>query len=128
MADGSGDIYYEGNGEKIRAGLEDPRDATQAIGVWEIERGSICGSGINRRKWGKYNHVVDPLASGSVSGDIQAVWVKSDKAVLSDALATCLFFVDPEVLRQEYDFEYLILNNEYKIKHSAGMKAELFYK
>jgi len=130
LTDGSGDIFHEGNGEKIRAGLEDPRDATKAIGVIELTQGSLCASGINRRKWGKYNHVIDPDRAQSVNKNILAVWVLSDRAVLSDALATCLFFSDPEELRikllGKLDFEYLILNNEFKIKQSAGFKAELF--
>lgn len=127
LTDGSGDIYYEGAGQSIRAGLEDPRDQTKAIGVIELQGGSICASGINRRKWGVHNHIIDPLNTRSVSGDIIAVWVKSEKAVLSDALATCLFFVDPETLKSEFDFDYLILDNKFRTKQSTGMKAELFF-
>lgn len=125
LVDGSGDIYYRGRGVAIRAGLEDPSDATKAIGVIEMREGSICASGINRRKWDKYHHVLDPTSLTSPSG-ILAVWVLADSAALADGLATCLFFTEPERLQKEFQFEYCILNHERRVKRSSGFSAELF--
>ncbi len=125
LVDGSGDIYYHGGGVAIRAGLEDPGDATKAIGVVEMKEGSMCASGINRRKWDKYHHVLDPTSLTSPS-DILAVWVLAEKAALADGLATCLFFAEPERLQKNFTFEYCILNHERKVKRSKGFNAELF--
>lgn len=125
LVDGSGDIFYQGNGESIRAGLEDPHDATKAIGVLDMRQGSMCASGINRRKWDKFHHVLDPTSLTSPQ-EILAVWVLADTAALADGLTTCLFFVEPETLRDIFQFEYCIMNRERKVKRSKGFEAELF--
>ncbi|MSR67313.1 FAD:protein FMN transferase [Candidatus Peribacteria bacterium] len=125
LVDGSGDIYYQGNGEPIRAGLEDPDDETKAIGVVNMRQGSICASGINRRKWGKFHHVLDPQSLTSPQ-EIAAVWVLADSAVVADGLATCLFFVDPESMQKDFEFEYCIINKHRRVKRSAGFRVELF--
>ncbi len=125
LVDGSGDIFYQGNGESIRAGLEHPDDPTKAIGVVEMREGSMCASGINRRKWGDRHHVLDPLSLTSPQ-DILAVWVLAPTAAHADGLATCLFFTEPERLQDEFRFEYCILNTEYRVKRSAGFEAEMF--
>ncbi|MFS8158645.1 MAG: FAD:protein FMN transferase [Candidatus Roizmanbacteria bacterium] len=125
LVNGSGDMFYKGSGEKIRAGLEHPQDSSKAIGVMEIENGSLCSSASNRRKWGKYHHIID--ATTSVSPDeVLATWVRADTTVIADGLATCLFFTPPEILQKEFDFQYCILNKEMKVKKSKRFKAELF--
>lgn len=124
MVDGSGDIYYCGE-EKIRVGLEDPEDKTKVIGAIYMNTGAMCASGTNRRKWREYHHVIDPSTSLSTKG-IVATWVISDSTALSDALASCLFFVSPEELSQKFKFEYCIMNEERKIKSSPGFNAEFF--
>jgi FAD:protein FMN transferase len=125
LVDGSGDVAYSGEGVPIRVGLEHPDDARKVIGAIEIQHGSICSSGSNRRKWGNYHHIINPHTLTSPM-DILATWVLADSTVLADALATCLFFTSPEKL-QAFPFEYCILNNEYKVKRSTGFTAELFY-
>lgn len=124
MVDGSGDIYYFGD-EKIQVGLEDPRDDSMVIGAIHMGTGSMCASGTNRRKWREYHHVIDPSTSLSTKG-IVATWVISESTMLSDALASCLFFVAPEILSQNFQFEYCIMNDERKIKNSVGFNAEFF--
>ncbi len=125
LVDGSGDIFYQGNGETIRAGLEDPDDATKAIGIVEMREGSMCASGINRRKWGKFHHVLDPQSLTSPQ-EIVAVWVLADRAAIADGLATCLFFVEPERMQKDFQFEYCIMNKHRRVKRSAGFRVELF--
>ncbi len=124
LVNGSGDIYYEGNGTPIRAGLEHPEDPTKVIGVIEIERGALCASASNRRRWGAYHHTIDPQALTSPE-DIVATWVRADSAALADGLCTCLFLTEPQRYG-DIPFEYCLLNPEYKIKRSAGFTAELF--
>lgn len=125
LVDGSGDMAYEGNGVAIRVGLEHPTDKSKVIGVLNMSQGALCGSGTNRRAWGDLHHTLDPDKLTSTKG-ILATWVYSDSTVLADGLATCLFFTDPEVLKAKYDFEYLVLDAEYRVKRSSGFTAELF--
>jgi thiamine biosynthesis lipoprotein len=126
LVDGSGDAFYEGNGEPLRIGLEHPEDPSKAIGVLTLIHGSLCGSGGNRRKWNKYHHIVDPDSLESPPG-ILATWVfTKDSTAMSDGLATCLFLTDPERYQKDIAFEYLILNDQYQVKMSEGFGAELF--
>jgi thiamine biosynthesis lipoprotein len=125
LVDGSGDMTYEGNGEAIRVGLEHPSDKSKVIGVLSMTHGALCGSGTNRRAWGDLHHTIDPYKLTSTKG-IVATWVYSNSTALADGLATCLFLTEPEVLKVKYDFEYLIVNEDLKIKKSPGFLAELF--
>lgn len=124
LVNGSGDIYYHGK-ETIRAGLEDPEDEAKAIGVLPMQTGALCASAGNRRAWGKHTHILNPKTLESPK-DILAVWVLAENAALADGLATCLFFVAPESLREQFSFEYCILNRERRVKKSEGFAAELF--
>ena len=126
--DGSGDIFYKNaKNKKLRVGLENPQNTAEVIGVVEVCNQSICGSATNRRKWGNYNHIMNPNTLHSVQ-DIQATWVVANSALLADALATCLFLVKPEVLLADYNFEYVVIKNDMSIEHSAHLSGELFYR
>lgn len=125
LVNGSGDIYYQSEGTPIRVGLEHPADTSKAIGMIEMTYGSMCSSANNRRSWGTYSHTIDPHSLVSPD-EIIATWVIADKAVLADALATCLFFVAPENFQPQYKFEYCILNKDFKIKRSAQFNITLF--
>lgn len=122
LVNGSGDIYYSGT-EPIKVGLEHPDDPTKIIGSIEMKEGAMCASGINRRAWDKYHHVIDPHSNTSTQ-EIVATWVIAKSTGLADALASCLFFVAPEDLSLQ-DFEYCILNKERKIKTSPNLLLEL---
>ncbi len=125
LVDGSGDIRYRGNGHPIRAGLEHPDDPTKVIGTIELSDGAFCASAVNRRKWGTHHHILDPDSLCS-PGTIIAAWVIAESAALADGLSTTMFLCDPEELRKELQFEYCLLNDEYKIRRSEGFVAELF--
>lgn len=125
LVDGSGDVFYQGDGTPIRAGLEHPGDTSKVIGVVPLEHGSLCASSGNRRAWEDRHHIVDPRSLRSPNS-ILATWVLAPTAALADGLATCLFFTEPERFLAEFRFEYCILNHEYKVKRSPGFLAELF--
>lgn len=125
LVDGSGDISYAGNDQPIRAGLEDPDDATKAIGVVTMTSGVMCASGSNKRRWGNYHHIINPATLRSAD-EVRATWVIADSAAMADGLATCLFLADPEPIRREISFEYCIMNRENKVKTSPGFAAEIF--
>lgn len=91
--------------------------------------GSMCASGINRRKWGEHHHVIDPLTNRSTltHEGIMAVWVVAKSTALADILASCLFFVSPEILQaQGFIFECVVMNVQKKIKKTSGWKGEFF--
>ena len=126
----------ENKSQIIRVGLEDPENANQVIGVYELKNGSICGSAGNRRRWGNFTHIMNPKTLSSPT-EIIAVWVMSDSALVADALTTCLFFVKPEILMQikssnglgsvdGYKFEYFILYKDRSFEKSANFKGEVF--
>lgn len=124
LVNGSGDIYYCGNGTNLRAGLEHPADPTKVIGIVEISDGALCASASNRRTWGEYHHTIDPKTLTSPHAVI-ATWVKADTAALADGLCTCLFLTQPERYR-ELNYEYCLLSPEYSAHFSPGFGAELF--
>ncbi len=125
LVDGSGDIrYFSATNEPIACGLEDPRDPTKVIGVLYITGGSLCASAINRRRWGDRNHYLDPHDVSSPQS-VLATWVLADTAALADGLSSALFFMAPEAL-YAYSFQYCIVNNEMRMKKSAGFAADFF--
>lgn len=125
LINGSGDIFYKGNGTSITVGLEHPLDPKKVIGTIEIENGSVCGSGSNRRSWGNHHHIIDPDSLASTT-EILASWVFADSATLADGLATALFLVPPEYFEKEFKYEYLLLNKDMKVKRSKGFDVVLF--
>src|SRR5690606_11370899 len=123
--DASGDNFYATEGaDQLRVGLENPDNFEQVVGVASISNQSICGSAGNRRKWGEFHHVIDPVSLTSPTG-ISAVWVVADSALLADALATCLFFVEPATLLSTFEFEYAIVNAAQKLAVSSGFPGTI---
>ena len=124
--DAGGDLLFKTSSQKaLRIGLEDPTNSEKAIGVCELITGSLCGSAGNRRNWGKYNHIINPKTVLSPE-NILATWVFAEKAILADAIATCLFFVSPELLKEKYSFEEVILYSDFTISKSENFPGTLF--
>ena len=120
--DAGGDILYK-NKTSIKIGLENPENLNQVIGVCTLEKGSLCGSAGNRRKWANFTHIINPKTLTSPE-EIVAVWVIADETILADALATCLFFVPPSNLMEEYNFEYVIIKKENSLKSDVSLYTE----
>ncbi len=125
LIDAGGDIYLH-NIPNAKIGLENPLNIKQIIGISYINNLSICASALNRRKWDKYSHIINPKTLKSPE-DILAVWVVSKEAVVADAISTALFLVEPEKLQKGFDFEYLILFSNQTIKKSVNFPAEIYY-
>lgn len=121
--DASGDMMIHGS--KLRVGLQDPLDSTKLIGVATIKDESICGSAVTRRTWGQWHHIINPSTSKPVD-DVIAVWVIAKRAMHADGLATALFFVPPERLKNLVKFDYCIVRSDGKIQVSDHSKIELF--
>lgn len=124
VVNGSGDMRHVGMSEFI-VGLEHPDDATKVIGTTKLLNSAIASSGSNRRAWRSFHHILDPETNTSPEY-IRASWVRARTATEADLIATALFLVPPEQLFGSYDFEYLLLNHELRVKKSVGWTGELF--
>jgi thiamine biosynthesis lipoprotein len=124
--DAGSDILCQQNaGEALQIGLENPNDFSEVIGVAEIKNQSICGSSGSRRKWGDFHHIMHPFALKSVDA-VLATWAIAPTALLSDALASALFFMPGTFLRNNFDFEYIVLYPDFSVDVSSGFKGEVF--
>lgn len=121
LINAGGDIYNKG--EVRRIGLEDPDNPKRAIGTVTLGNEALCGSAPNRRTWKGYHHIIDPF-SLKPTQHIDAVWVKAHSCLEADGLATALFFLSPQILKQEFDFEYVIMSE--KITQSQLFNADIF--
>lgn len=125
--DAGGDIVYRNaTGQALEVALENPNDINQAVGVARILNQSLCGSATNRRKWGEYNHIINPQTLKSPK-DIIAVWVVADSGLIADGLSTALFLSPPEAFQSDFSFEYLIIYIDSSIQKSDNFPAEMFY-
>lgn len=126
VVNAGGDIRYRNlNNKKIRVGLENPENESEVVGIAEISNESICGSAGNRRAWGKYHHIINPKTVESPR-HILALWVVAESTILADALATALFFVSPEILKEKYKFEYAILSADHSVSVSEKFPGSFF--
>ncbi|MBW4041608.1 MAG: FAD:protein FMN transferase [Acidobacteria bacterium] len=128
LVDASGDLRVAGL--PLRVALEHPYDPEAAIGVVEVADGAIAGSAVNRRDWSpeggrRLHHVLDARTGRPVE-TIAATWVLADTAMLADALATALFFVQPESLADAYDFEYVRMRTDGVTDWSVALPGEVF--
>lgn len=125
LVDGSGDLYYHGP-DAIRVGLEHPSDPTQAIGTVDLTQGALCGSGSNRRKWAEYHHILDPDTHTSPQ-KIVASWVRAERAVLADGLATCLFLCPVAQLKTaQWPFAYCTVQPNLLCESSTNFGGNFF--
>lgn len=126
IVDGSGDMKIQVK-QNQRIGLENPNNFDQIIGYVDIDTGSICASAVNRRKWGdNLHHVVDGR-TGQPTEDVIATWVLADKAFIADGLATALFFVSPDKLRDiESNFRYIIIRHSGEVSYSSDLPGKIF--
>jgi len=127
IIDAGHDIVSFGTEKPIRVGLEHPTDTTQVIGVAEIHNRSICASAGNRRKWGSFHHIINPLTLTSPH-EILATWAVAENGLIADGISTALFLVDPQLLLQKYEFEYVIVYKDLSAKKSKSFPGELFMK
>lgn len=118
-------LWRNAAGERKRVGLEHPQDFSKVVGVIELGNQSICGSAGNRRTWADYHHIIDPSTLLSPR-HLLATWVVADTALLADALATALFFVQPEKLAPHFEFEWLCLYPDFQARYSSGLRGEIF--
>ncbi len=126
IVDAGGDIIHRhATGAKAQIGLEHPLDTTKVIGVVSLGNESICGSAGNRRAWGDFTHIIDPTTLTSPD-EILATWVIAETTLVADMLATCLFFISPEILTSHFTFQYIILRKDFSVLYSKQTAIELY--
>jgi len=125
LVDGSGDMLHSGP-EPLRVGLEHPYDPTQAIGVVELGDRALCASASNRRAWGDGLHHVLDAATGRPVDTVVATWTMAAGTLEADALATALFLVEPRLLEEEFDFDWLMVLSDGRAHCSQGFEGTLF--
>jgi thiamine biosynthesis lipoprotein len=125
VIDASGDILASGVGEVVVA-LEHPFDPSMAIGTVNIQAQSICASGSNRRVWGEGLHHILDGRTGTPTRDVVATWAIAATALEADGLATALFFTEPSLLDNAFEFDYVRLFSNGTTQRSAHLNGELF--
>lgn len=129
IVDAGRDIYFselKNSQRALSVGLENPVNTKQVIGVCRVKPNTaICCSSGNKRKWGKFHHIIDPHTLTSPQ-DVLATWVIAKSTILADTIATCLFFAKPETIFKHYDFGYVILYADFTVSKSENIDVELF--
>jgi thiamine biosynthesis lipoprotein len=125
VIDASGDIKHKGTSEHT-VGLEHPFQPNIVIGAIEVQNKSICASATNRRAWGNHmHHIFDP-DTASPTNTVSATWVVADQALIADGLATALFFTEPDILKNTYDFEFVRMMSDGSVQYSPLFETSLF--
>jgi thiamine biosynthesis lipoprotein len=110
----------------VTVALEHPYDPTRAIGTVELRGRALCASASNRRVWADgLHHVVDACTGRSVA-TVVATWVLAEDTMTADALATALFFAEPEALSTEFAFDFVTVFSDGHARFSPTLNGALF--
>jgi FAD:protein FMN transferase len=123
--DASGDLLNSSRAP-VEVALEHPYDSSRAIGSLALGAGALCASAANRRVWGDGLHHVLDGTTGAPVRTIVASWAMAGTAMLADALATALFFVEGTRLREEFEFSWLTVYSDGHAEYSADFEGALF--
>ena len=127
LIDGSGDIRNAGDPDVI-IGLEHPANREMVIGTVSLKNKAICASATNRRRWGKGLHHVLDGRTGHPVQDVIATWAIAETALLADGLATALFFVNAETLKEQFHFSSVRVFSDMRVEVSDDFDGILFTK
>jgi len=134
----SGDLTAWGkrkDGTPWKVAIADPNDTSKML-VWiPIENASVATSGDYEqffvRGGVRYSHTIDPKTGRPTTG-IKSVTLVSPSAELSDALATAVFIMGPEVglhfVEQLPHTHALIVNDQNKVFTSKNLNINLSLK
>jgi thiamine biosynthesis lipoprotein len=123
--DASGDLLNSSRAP-VEVALEHPYDSSRAIGTLPLGAGALCASAANRRVWGDGLHHVLDGTTGAPVRTVVASWAMAGTAMLADALATALFFVEGTRLREEFEFSWLTVSSDGHAEYSADFEGALF--
>lgn len=123
-----GDIFAKQYGPPWEILLEHPENPDMAIGKVILNNKAIAASSPNKRKWGKYHHLINARTE-LPANEVKAIFVLAEKGIEADAYATALFtagFDDAIVISQHLDIEVLIISSEDKMYISPRFNLHLF--
>jgi FAD:protein FMN transferase len=126
VVDAGGDLRAAVPEAPISVALEDPRDATRALGVLRLGSGALCGSATNRRAWGEGLHHVVDARTGLPTDGVLATWAVGESALVADLAATTLFFADPDLVSARFGIRYVVLRADGSLRWSLGLDGEVF--
>lgn len=133
-----GDMYLSGldkDKKEYQVGIQNPLKLDKDIAKLIVSDScmAIATSGVAKRQWqrkGKtYNHVIDPRTGSSVSNDLLAVTIISDKAVKTDVFAKTVLILGKEqgleFINKQENTEVLIIDKNLNFLMSSGMSKYL---
>lgn len=126
-----GDIFVKGVTEKQlpwKIVFEHPTDSSLAIGEVLSEKLFLASSSANKRKWGKYHHLINPFTKTSAD-NMLAVYVESDKGIKADAYATGLYVMGYEKAKeilQKIPVHAMIISTSGKIYKTKEFQGVLY--
>ncbi|XAS63059.1 FAD:protein FMN transferase [Pseudarthrobacter sp. So.54] len=123
--DAGGDLLNAGSAP-VDVGLEHPYDPSRAIGIVSLGTGALCASAANRRAWGDGLHHVLDGTTGAPVRTVVASWAMAPSAMVADALATALFFVEGSRLQEDFDVSWLTVYSDGHAEYSADFEGVLF--
>ncbi len=122
--DASGDLVNRG--ASLRVGLEHPFAKNTAIGIVELGDAALAASATNRRAWGEGLHHVIDARTGHPVQEVAATWVIADDPATADGLATALFFVEAGELMPGFEFDYVQMFTDGRVRYSESLPGEVF--
>ena len=125
--DASGDLLNAGAACRSTWALEHPYDPARAIGIVSLGAGALCASAANRRAWGDGLHHVLDGTTGAPVRTVVASWAMAASAMVADALATALFFVDGSAAASRSStVRWLTVHSDGHAEYSADFEGVLF--
>ncbi|WP_240542066.1 FAD:protein FMN transferase [Bifidobacterium sp. CP2] len=88
VIDAGGDLRIQSPDEPLTIALEDPADATNAVGTATVDAGAFCASAPSRRHWeaaGRRLHHLLNAVDGLPVDDVAATWVYVTAGAAGDA-------------------------------------------
>lgn len=125
IVDAGGDMRLVG-ATPVAIGLEHPFDPALVIGSVDLAQGALCASAVGRRAWGEGIHHVLDGRHGRPTQDVVATWVRADRTMIADGVATALFFVPASVLSEDFEFSYARMFADGRAEMSPGFGGALF--
>ncbi len=125
VVDAGGDMLHRGP-DALRVGLQVPGDPTCVLGVVELRDAALCGSAVDRRAWGDGLHHVVDARTGVPTSAVVATWVVAERAMVADALATALFFTDPDLLADLVEHTYVQVGADGRARFALNLPGEVF--
>ena len=117
VINGGGDILVS-SPIPIEITLEHPLDSTLMIGSTMITRGALGVSSTKKRVWKQgdvtYHHIIDPRIEAPSESEISATFVRAERALIADTLATVLL-IDPtqnSKLTKKYDLQTILIRED----------------